>query len=37
MKGNHPFLLAIADDSIYQAEISLLSGIDFRKNPEYFN
>lgn len=37
MKQKHPFLLAIADDSIYQAELSLLRGIDYRKNPELFN
>jgi hypothetical protein len=35
--AEHPFLLAIADDSIYQAQLSLLSGIDYRKNPEFFN
>ncbi len=31
------FLLSIVKDSIYQAQISLLNGFDFRQNPDYFN
>lgn len=31
------FLLSIVEDSIYQAQISLLNGFDFRQNPEYFS
>lgn len=34
---NNKFLLSIVEDSIYQAQISLLNGFDFRQNPEYFN
>lgn len=34
---NNSFLLALVEDSIYQAQISLLNGFDFRQNPEYFN
>lgn len=34
---NNKFLLSLVEDSIYQAQISLLNGFDYRQNPEYFN
>lgn len=34
---NNKFLLSLVEDSIYQAQVSLLNGFDFRKNPEKFN
>lgn len=34
---NNKFLLSLVEDSLYQAQVSLLNGFDFRENPEYFN
>lgn len=34
---NNKFLLSLVEDSIYQAQVSLLNGFDFREKPQYFN